>query len=314
MNNDNKSKKGKKKSLIEMISDQREKRIEEEVKRDEFQAQLNEWKLKGIDVEKLEEIIDSDVNLLEKEFMNFKKGVEEGIIKSNFEYEKIKDMKEKNRKDMGLEASIFIREIYSKMRSFKPDYSPLGYYLGDENWNVELSKDVFSLTGKAGRLFRELFRIQCDYIISPDTLQNEIIEIRKLAKEMKNKNQFLVKCLVVDGHDSISERNYFKNFIDRNISIYLLDLSENTLFYNDGDWKTKLFSEWFKKDRKPKFIRELIKEIEDKNGIFSIERMVSDLNFNKERAKKFLEKLEEKNKVISISESKGEYAFVKGLK
>lgn len=299
MNNDNKVIK-KKKSIIEVVSEKREKEIEEEVKRNELRAKLNEWKLRGYNVERLENIMGADVNLLEKELTSFSKDIEEiEILK-----------KEKKGRDMELEASIFIRKVYSKMMHVKPDYSPLGHYLGEENWNVGLSNDNYNLVGKSGKLWRELLRIQCNYIKKPNSLQNEIFEIHKLAKDMKNKNQFLVKCLVVNKIENKSQENYFKNFVDRNISIYLYNLSENKLLYNENDWKTEVFSEWFKKDGKPKQIRVLIKGIEDKNGIFTIKGLIRHLNFDKERAIEFLEKLASANKVVQISESGGEYAFV----
>lgn len=317
MGENNKLETNKKKSIIEMISEKREKKIEEEVKRNEFLNQLNEWKMRGYDVERLEEIMNSDIKYIEKEFINFTNGIVEGKIISKIEMDRLKLQRvqeinklQKQRKDIDLEASIFIRSVYSKMRDFKPEYSPLGYYLGDENWNIDLSQDSFSLVGKVGRLFRELFKIQSDYIKTPDSLQNEIIGIQDIALEKKNKNQFFIKCCVVDKIDNLSQGNYFINFIDRVISIYLYDLSENTLCYNSNDWKTEIFSEWFKKDGNPLSLREIIKKIEDKNGIFLQDGMVSHLNFDAQRARKLLKKLETDGKIISISESKGEYSYV----
>lgn len=74
----------------------------------------------------------------------------------------------------------------------------------------------------------------------------------------------------------------FRDYKHPNLSIYLFSISENQLIFNENENKTRIFSEWFERDGRPKSMKDLINEITIDVGTFSIKILKEHLNLREE--------------------------------
>ena len=74
--------------------------------------------------------------------------------------------------------------------------------------------------------------------------------------------------------------------------------------------KTKLFSEWFKIDGKPKNMKEILLSVADKEGVFSSKDMREKLNFGKKEMEGLIESYKAKDLIYRLMGEKDMYAFV----
>ena len=208
-------------------------------------------------------------------------------------------------KKIPLNATAFINSVYSLLKEHQPDYNPLGYYTGDMNWETALS---YETAGTAGRITSKIVKkptLVIEAVYSPVTSITDQI-LAEAEKAWRNR-QFVAECYALDDvDDTIS--SFVKGFRHPNHSVYLHNISNNELILNDSDEKTVLFSEWFKKDGKPKTIQDIMKEITDENGIFKTNDVEKHLRMNEKEVNRLVEHLMKNNQVIKMKEK--EYAFV----
>lgn len=208
-------------------------------------------------------------------------------------------------KKVPLNATAFINTVYSQLKEHQPDYNPLGYYTGDMNWETTLS---YETAGTAGRITSKIVKkpmLMIEAVYSPITAITD--QILAEAENAGRNKRFVAECYALDDVDDIIT-SFVKGFRHPNYSVYIHNLSNNELILNDSDKKTVLFSEWFKKDGKPKKIQELMKEITDENGIFKTNDVEKHLKMNQKEVNRLVEHLMKNNQVIKMKE--GEYAFV----
>jgi len=130
-----------------------------------------------------------------------------------------------------------------------------GEEYGGEDWKIDVEKE--GIIAKITRgIIREHISVGFDikFIIPED---EEGFIYRKAGKEVFNvitgfiqagegdKNSFNALTLVSPTGWSEWVVDKVKNIRSMNNSVYLVDLSEREVFFNDGDKKTKMFVEWF---------------------------------------------------------------------
>lgn len=208
-------------------------------------------------------------------------------------------------KKVPLNATAFINTVYSQLKEHQPDYNPLGYYTGDMNWGTALSYEAASTAGKiTSKIVKKpTLVIEAAYFPVAGITNRVLAE----AENAERNKRFVAKCYAVDNvGDTLT--SFTKNFKHPNYSVYLHNLSNSELILNDSDQKTALFSEWFKKNGKPKNIQELMKEVTDDNGIFKTKDVERHLKMNEKEVNRLVEHLMKNNQVIKMKEK--EYAFV----
>ncbi len=244
----------------------------------------------------------------QRKLMEKKKKEEEEITK--IEQEAIQHWE----KEMVLKATNYITTVYEMMRAYKPEYSPLGYVLKDDEWKIEFKFEQLEIIGKvSGGIRKEPLKIICAY--NKEFGQKFISDVKKVLVEDVNRatksKQFLGKCYVMDKIDDKTVISTIEQFKHPNCSIYLHSLEDDRLIYNEKDMKTVLFSEWFKAGGKPKSMGEILHDLADKNNEFSGEDLRRKLNFNKKEMKKFIESLIENNEVYRLVGVEDRYGLFK---
>ncbi|MDI6810694.1 MAG: hypothetical protein QMD80_03315 [archaeon] len=148
-----------------------------------------------------------------------------------------------------------------------------GEEYGRDNWKIEVRKE-----GTTAKITRGLIRehvsvgFNIKFIVPED---EEGFIYRKIGKEISDvitgfiqtdesdKNSFNVLTLVSPTGWSEWIIDKVENIRNMNSSVYLVDLSERTLFFNESDKKTKLFAEWFVPISKEEEIEGMVAKLED---------------------------------------------------
>lgn len=204
------------------------------------------------------------------------------------------------------QIATYISSVYSKMNEHQPDYNPLGYYTGDRKWETNISFDKFYTYGNiSAGLLKTSLSIGCSYSESSG-VKNQVLQDAETSERSK---QFVAKCYVVNGADDALV-SFFREFVHPNYSIYLCNIhnGEEELIFNDNDKKTVLFSEWFKRDGKPKIFEDMVREIADEEGIFSRIDLKEKIDMKEKEIDRFLKEMIKRNEIVDMG--RGEYAFM----
>jgi hypothetical protein len=203
------------------------------------------------------------------------------------------------KQEISTKLNLYLNIVSGRMKNYKPDYSPLGRWLGKITWNVKTFPD--KALGIASSLFSiNLLTIEARYIERSEILDNLSELLYDDATITSNKDQFLAKCYVTYDINDESVLNTFKHYHHNNLSIFLYDLKKDLLFFYRQDWKTKLFAEWFKKNGTPKNIIKILNIISDKNNIFNLNDVKNKLKLDEKEIKRMLEDLLKENKIIEM--------------
>lgn len=205
-----------------------------------------------------------------------------------------------------MKATAFISNVYTKLQDHRPGYSPLGLVLEDKKWIVTLNKDGFGASGivEAG-VFKQPLIVEAEYITIRELEKGDFL--MAMANTATSKKQFIAKCYVV-AHIEDGLLPGLKAFRHPNVSPFFYDIDRDKLYFNANDMKTTVFAEWFKPSGTPKTVIQLIKEVVDKNGVFTKKAVGVKLNLSGEELDALFETLIKKNIIVDVD--KKNYAFV----
>lgn len=209
-------------------------------------------------------------------------------------------------KKLPAQIATYISSVYSIMNERQPDYNPLGYYTGDRKWETNISFDRFYTYGDiSAGLLKTTLSIRCSYTESTG-VKNQVLQDAETSERNK---QFVAQCYVVNDADDALV-SFFKDFIHPNYSVHLYNIhnGEEELIFNESDKKAVLFSEWFKRDGKPRLFEDMVREIADEEGIFTRSGLKEKMDMKEKEFDRFLNAMIKRNVIIDMSEE--EYAFV----
>jgi len=146
-----------------------------------------------------------------------------------------------------------------------------GEEYGGEDWKIDVEKEELIAKITKG-VIRERISVgfEIKFIVPED---EEGFVYRKTGKEISDvitgfiqtndKNSFNALTLVSPTGWSEWVIDKVKNIRNMNNSVYLVDLSEREVFFNDGNKKTKLFAEWFVPVSMEEEITDMIAKLEE---------------------------------------------------
>ncbi len=293
-------------------AEQEAKKMKMETKRKEKEKRKAELDLEAKKLEKEMKKLEVEVNKRDEEqkkLMVKKKEEEDRIVK-------IKQVAiEQWEKEYALKATSYISNVDAMMRVNKPEYSPLGYYLKDNDWKVELNPVKSEVIGKISeKLIKEQLRIVCVYHkeFEKQFISNSKQLILGDASAASKSKKFISKCYVLDKLDDKNVISTLEAFKHPYCSVYIYNLEDNRLIYNKNDMKTEFFSEWFKIKGEPRNMKEILIDISDKEEVFTVRDLREKLNFGKKEMEAMLKSYEERNLVYRLIGEKDKYTFVRG--
>jgi hypothetical protein len=99
-------------------------------------------------------------------------------------------------------------------------------------------------------------------------------------------------------------------FSHPNLSAYVLDLGQGRLSFNESDAKTRAFSGWFVKGQKAPGMKDAVRMIADKYGIFTRAALEQKLGLRRSEIDQMLRAWLAKNQVVVVSKIRDEYSFM----
>ena len=191
-----------------------------------------------------------------------------------------------------------------------------GEEYGGEDWKIDVEKE--GIVAKITRgVIRERISVGFDikFIVPED---EEGFIYRKAGKEISDvitgfiqtndKNSFNVLTLVSPTGWSEWVIDKVENIRNMNSSVYLVDLSEREVFFNDGDKKTKLVAEWFVPVSMEEEITNMIAKLEEEieGGVlqFRADKVASKYQVPRKIVMSAFREMveEEKGEIISLEE------------
>jgi len=199
---------------------------------------------------------------------------------------------------------------------------------GRKDWKIDVEKE--GIIAKITRgVIREHISVGFDikFIIPED---EEGFIYRKIGKEVSevitgfiqsgdgDKNSFSALTLVSPTGWSEWVIDKVENIRNMNSSVYLVDLSEREVFFNDGNKKTKLFEEWFIPVSTEEEIEDMIAKLEEEIGggvlQFRADKVASKYKVPRKIVVSAFREMveEEKGEIISLEEGAKDILLVVG--
>ena len=209
-------------------------------------------------------------------------------------------------KQLVVNGKALLKEIFDKMRSHVPDYLPQGIFLESARWEPQLSPDGLSVRAEThpGLLSKQTAVVSCELsqAFPPNALMVD-------AERSRAAGRFMAKCYMMT-QPSPEMADLVKGFSHPSLSAYIYDLGTGTLVCNDSDLKTKVYSGWFMKGPNPLGMRDAIKMVADKHGIFTRAVLEQKLGMQRREIDDMLKRWMARNEVISVSKIRDEYSFM----
>lgn len=203
-------------------------------------------------------------------------------------------------------GKALLKEIFDKMSSHVPDYLPQGLFLENAKWDPQLSPDGLSVRAEThpGLLSKETAAVSCELSQSfpPNAFMVD-------AERSRAAGRYTAKCYLMT-QPSPEMADLVKGFAHPGLSAYIYDLGTDTLIFNGSDLKTRIYAGWFMKGQNPQGMRDAIKMVADKHGIFTRAVLEQRLGMQRRELDDMLKRWMAKNEVISVSKIRDEYSFM----
>jgi len=215
--------------------------------------------------------------------------------------------------EYSLKASAFIASVYTGLTEFPPDISPIGDFVSDLKWSVDMEEDGLSVHARIKKgLLSEPFQVTCRY---RRVIYRRVITLKqcntlftRVGKEASSKDRFHIFCIVADNlPEGVKEA--LEVFNHPNFSPLIYEVSDQQLYFPPNDEKLKMFIGWFSTDEKNKTLEELVTGVADEDGSFTKESLSSDLGLNEDDVDRLIEFLLGQQKIVDVDRKS--FAFVK---
>jgi len=203
-------------------------------------------------------------------------------------------------------GKALVAEIFERMKGAVPDYNPLGFYMDDARWEPRLAPDGLSVRAETrpGLLSKETVTVSCQLVVRlpPETFMAE-------AERARTAGRFVAMCyLMVQAPPDMARLAH--GFSHPNLSAFVLDIGAGKLNFNESDVKTRAFSGWFQRGLRAPQMKDAVKMIADKYGIFTKAALEQRLGLRRSEIDQMLKGWLAKNQVVVVSKIKDEYSFM----
>jgi hypothetical protein len=203
-------------------------------------------------------------------------------------------------------GGALIAEINEKMKMAVADYNPLGFYIENARWDPRLAADGLSVRAETrpGLLSKETVAVACEFVgrLAPDSFMAE-------AERARAAGRYVAMCYLL-VHAPPEMAQLARGFSHPNLSAFVYDIGSDKLNFNEGDLKTKAFLGWFLKGSRPPGMKDAVKMIADKYGIFTRAALEQKLGLRKSEIEQVLRGWLARNEVVVVSKIKDEYSFM----
>lgn len=206
---------------------------------------------------------------------------------------------------------LHVNRLANHWKEYTPQLSPLGLYLGDRKWAVEVHLDKLEVIGKANvGFFSDHLMITTRFISAAElpSVKDLVAYYKNLGKEAKGKGQYRVHCVMMNRL-SRSTIGAVKEFKHSNCAALIYDVAEDKLHYNAKRFGTDIFAGYFNLDSRPKSLKEIFSPIEDKFEVIYQKDIGPKFGMGQSEVNRMMKHLLSTNQVYPVEKRKKSFSF-----
>ena len=208
-------------------------------------------------------------------------------------------------------ARLYLSKLAPHMKETQPEFSPLGFYLGDHKWAVDQDLNKLEVTGKVSlNLFQDHLSVSGHYMSASSLPQaGDLINYFKaVGEKYKQSKQYRVDC-VIFNRISKPWIDAVCGFSHPNCAAVLYDISNDKVYFNERDIGASAYAGYFQINGAPKTLAEIFKPVADKFDIYWAKDIVANFGMSSDEVDKMMKHLESQNKIFPVEKSKKNFSF-----
>ena len=208
-------------------------------------------------------------------------------------------------------ARLYLSKLTPHLKEDQPDYSPLGYYLGDNKWAVDQDLNKLEVTGKVSlNLFQDHLFVKGHYMSASSLpMAGDLFNYFKaMGEKYKGNKQYLVDCVIINR---VSQPwiDVVCGFSHPNCAALLYNISDDKVYFNEKDIGASAYAGYFQLSSTPKTLAEIFKPVADKFDIYYAKDIVANFGMSADEVDKMMKHLEAQNKIFPVEKSKKNFSF-----
>jgi chemotaxis protein histidine kinase CheA len=208
-------------------------------------------------------------------------------------------------------ARLYLSKVAAHMKESQPEYSPSGFYLGDNKWTVNQDLDKLEVVGKVNlNIFQEHLIVLAHFMSAASLPQvSDLVNYFKISGDKRKADkQYLVDCIIMNRVSQPSI-DAVTGFSHTNCAALLYDIAEDKIYFNQKDVGADAYAGYFQLNSKPKPLAEIFKPVADKFDVYYAKDIVANFGMSPDEVDKMLKHLTSQNKIFPVEIKKKSFSF-----
>jgi len=208
-------------------------------------------------------------------------------------------------------ARLYLNKVSAHMREDQPDYSPLGFYLGDHKFVVDQNLDKLEVVGKVSTgLFQDHLFMVSHFMSAASLPQvSDLVNyFKRQGDSHKSTGQYHVDCIIMNR---VSQPciDAVVGFSHANCAALLYDIADDKIYFNPKDVGADAYAGYFLLNSKPKTLAEIFKPVADKFDIYYAKDIVANYGMSSDEVDNMMKHLEGQNKIFPVEKRNKSFSF-----
>jgi hypothetical protein len=221
------------------------------------------------------------------------------------------EMKLTDEKQAVAKTRLYLSKVAAHMKEDQPDYSPLGFYLGDHKWVVMQDLDKLEVVGKVSLNIFQEHLIVVSHFMSASSLpqvSDFVSYFKNSGDKRKVEKQYLVDCIIMNR---VSQAciDAVTGFSHPNCAAVLYDIADDKMYYNPKDVGADAYVGYFNLNGAPKTLAEIFKPVADKFDVYYAKDIIANFNMSTAEVERMMRHLESQNKIFPVEKRQNSFSF-----
>ncbi|ATU07665.1 MarR family transcriptional regulator [Methanohalophilus portucalensis] len=203
----------------------------------------------------------------------------------------------------------YINLLEEKYSKFQPEISPNGDYIADKNWKIDVTKRSVSGVIK-DNLFRKILTIET-YCYPIQQMQDFVEHVQSQANAV-GKKQHKNLCLIAnEWNDGV--KVFARNFIHQRMSLFLYELKNDTLIFNDTSESANHLKFWHSHDTERQTLNQSMNEFIEEAEYFTLNDIEMKFGLNHQGANELVKKMLNQGIIVDVGLESPKYVKSKNM-